>query len=99
MENLLKTKDSTDSESSRAAADLSNASIMDVDSTLPNLTIPERQTDASQTHSRGTPVEAIRAPSSLSENYPASTDGGNPFEMIGLGLEEPLPPQEAINEL
>jgi hypothetical protein len=30
---------------------------------------------------------------------PATHHGGGSWEMIGLGLEEPLPTQDAVNEL
>lgn len=99
MENLLRTNGSTDSESSRAAIDTSQTMNMDLDNTFQRLSTPERPADATQIHSRRTPIEPMRAQSSLSENFPSTASAENPFEMIGLGLEEPLPPQEAINEL
>ena len=98
MENLLRTNGSTNGESPRAAVDI-HTMTMDLDNTVQRLSTPEKQADTTQIHNGGTPGEAIRAQSSLSENYPSTIDAENPFEMIGLGLEEPLPPQEAINEL
>ena len=99
MENLLKANGSTDSESSRAAVDTSNTMNTDLDNTFQRLSTPERQADATQIRNGRTPIEAVHAQSSLSETYLSTTDAENAFEMIGLGLEEPLPPQEAINEL
>ena len=98
MENLLKTKGNAENEPSTVPIDIANSSRMDLDSSLQHLAIPEGQAGTIQAHNVDTSVEAMRAPSSLSESHPP-TDAGNPFEMIGLGLEEPLPPQEAINEL
>lgn len=49
---------------------------------------------------RAVPAEEFNFNSNSNLNMPMNTDGSNfSWEMIGLGLEEPLPAQETIDEL
>lgn len=72
-------------------------------------TIPQAIPDGFLGNSDQIPVtfpESISPPAdpfpNLQSNPSANASSGNeefPWEMIGLGLDEPLPPQDVINEL
>lgn len=49
-------------------------------------------------HNNTSPVPSL-VPDTLSQNQSLGLDDTVSWEMVGLGLEEPLPTQEAVDEL
>ena len=102
VEKLLKTQDKPDQDKDGK----SNASSSYVESTL-NI-ISQGLPDGGNFLGSADPVssnftESISPrPEAFSAANPGSANSANndfPWEMIGLGLDEPLPPQDVINEL
>jgi hypothetical protein len=96
VENLLKTQEpsATQTQENRSHIPVSNETEMTM---LPD--VPFLATDPSSSLSPPQPIVEHQA---LSQAYLPSglNDGGNfGWEMLGLGLEEPLPTQDVIDEL
>ena len=99
MENLLKKRGSTDSESSsQTAPDVSKSMSMDVDNSTQLFASPDVQIDPSLQGSKN-PMDTFQSANLMPDNLPQPAEAEYAFEMIGLGLEEPLPPQDVIAEL
>jgi hypothetical protein len=99
VETLLKTQDAIDPSKDAPRQDSTSAYVAStVQQILPN------QNDYLNTSTRLTnPVPESRTPGlETNQNGGATANSGEPdfpWEMIGLGLEEPLPPQEVMDEL
>jgi hypothetical protein len=99
VETLLKTQDTTDSSKEAPRQDSASAYVANtINQPLPNSTDVPNATAGSQAGAGG-----LRIPgASPFQNVGTSRNGAEPepsWEMIGLGLEEPLPPQEIMDDL
>ena len=98
VETLLKTQDTTDPSKDAPRQDSASAYVASTEQqTLPN------QNDYLNTSTRLTNSVPETTPGlETTQNGGSTTSSGEPefpWEMIGLGLEEPLPPQEVMEEL
>lgn len=99
VETLLKTQDTTDSSKDTSRTDSTTAYV----ATTLQQPVPN-QNDYLNTSSRltGTSQESRTPGFEPTQNVIPDTNNGEsdfPWEMIGLGLEEPLPPQDVMDEL
>ncbi|KAF1956109.1 hypothetical protein CC80DRAFT_525646 [Byssothecium circinans] len=95
VETLLKNQDSTDTANDSARPDSTTAYVANtLQAPLPN------SGDFVATSERN-PINISPAPDGLPNNGARgnAAEGDFPWEMIGLGLDEPLPPQDVMDEL
>ncbi|KAF2869815.1 fungal-specific transcription factor domain-containing protein [Massariosphaeria phaeospora] len=98
VETLLKSQDPSDQSNTASRQDTASAYVASLQQALPNAneylpvgdkapgSFPESISPAPDTNQNGS-------------NNGASAEGEYPWEMIGLGLDEPLPPQDVMNDL
>lgn len=99
VEKLLKSQENTDQSKDASKTTAASYVANTIASGLPDR---GRYLSAAEQVPGGYPESISPGPESFTANGSTNGSTGNPdfpFEMIGLGLEEPLPPQDVINDL
>lgn len=100
VETLLKSQDSTDSNKDAARQDSTNAYVANTLQQSASTARTRSSNPFDKSFENLLDARKASIPTYQSEN--ATTNDENPefsWEMIGLGLEEPLPPQDVMDEL
>lgn len=94
VEHLLKSQDTVDTSKDTSRQDTASAYVA--------TTLQQALPNSGDYLSAQDRIQDSRTPGEPAQNGAATSNGGDadfPWEMIGLGLEEPLPPQDVMDEL
>jgi hypothetical protein len=94
VETLLKSQDNSEQNNDAVRQDTTSAYVA---STLQN-PLPNSNDFLGAADRASLPIPPS-GPDGLPSNPQNTTEGDFPWEMIGLGLDEPLPPQDVMDEL